>query len=247
MSDDDPLDVALHAMRERVDGASARASTTRTQILERARRDRRSRRRVALVVLPLAAAFAASVAWGAVTGRLSRWIIASSTPPTVPAATADAQSGRAIDPPVASAPLALPEIGDAGAATESVPSTDPAASGASLLGTPSTASPRTPRSPPAVASASSAEQALYATAHRAHFEAHDSAAALRGWDAYLATYPNGHFALEARYNRAICLVRLGRRDEARQALAPFARGDFGGYRQREAANLIDALAPADGG
>jgi hypothetical protein len=84
---------------------------------------------------------------------------------------------------------------------------------------------------------------MYAAAHSAHFAVRDPAAALRGWDAYLATYPNGRFAQEARYNRAIALVRLGRATDARTALAPFADGTYGGYRQPEARALLEALPP----
>jgi hypothetical protein len=40
------------------------------------------------------------------------------------------------------------------------------------------------------------------------------------------------------------LVRLGRRDEARAALTPFASGELGGYRQAEARELLTAF---DGG
>jgi hypothetical protein len=64
---------------------------------------------------------------------------------------------------------------------------------------------------------------------------------LRGWDAYLSAAPRGRFAPEARYNRALTLIRLGRRDEAREALRPFAEGAHGDYRRDEAARLIDAL------
>jgi hypothetical protein len=83
--------------------------------------------------------------------------------------------------------------------------------------------------------------ALYAAAHRAHFVDRDPAAALRAWDTYLAVAPSGPFAPEARYNRALALVRLGRRAEARDALAPFAAGAFGGYRATEARALLGAL------
>jgi hypothetical protein len=84
--------------------------------------------------------------------------------------------------------------------------------------------------------------ALYREAHRAHFVQRDSRAALAAWDRYLAAHPRGSFALEARYNRALCLVRLGRHDAARQALAPFAAGDVGGgYRRTEASALLEAL------
>lgn len=64
----------------------------------------------------------------------------------------------------------------------------------------------------------------------------------RAWNAYLAAAPEGPFAPEARYNRAITLVRLGRLDEARRALEPFARDVDGGYRTREARTLLEAMA-----
>ena len=84
--------------------------------------------------------------------------------------------------------------------------------------------------------------ALYRVAHNAHFRARDFRAALRGWDAYLNAYPRGTFAVEARYNRAICLVRLDQKDEARRALSPFAKGEVAhGYRQAEAKKLLEAL------
>jgi hypothetical protein len=86
--------------------------------------------------------------------------------------------------------------------------------------------------------------ALYRAAHQAHFVAHDASAALAGWNAYLAAAPRGRFALEAHYNRALCLVRLGRTDEARRALEPFATGAAGGYRQAEARTLLDAMSGA---
>jgi hypothetical protein len=88
-----------------------------------------------------------------------------------------------------------------------------------------------------------AELELYRTAHRAHFTDHDSVAALAAWNAYLAKAPAGRFVLEARYNRALCLVRLERKAEARKALEPFARGAFGGYRKREATELLEVLGP----
>jgi hypothetical protein len=67
-----------------------------------------------------------------------------------------------------------------------------------------------------------------------------SARRLAAWDAYLATYPRGRFALEARHNRALSLFRLGRTVGGRAALAPFADGSLGGYREREARELDDA-------
>ena len=84
--------------------------------------------------------------------------------------------------------------------------------------------------------------AAYRHAHELHFRGSDAKAALAAWDAYLAAFPNGRFAEEARYNRGIALVKLGRRDDAKAVLAPFARGEVDhGYRQREARALVDAL------
>jgi hypothetical protein len=57
----------------------------------------------------------------------------------------------------------------------------------------------------------------------------------------LRAYPRGHYALEARYNRALTLVRLGRTEEASRALRPFAEGTSHGYRQAEASALLEAL------
>jgi hypothetical protein len=66
--------------------------------------------------------------------------------------------------------------------------------------------------------------------------------ALSAWDAYLRVADRGVLVPEARYNRALCLVRLGRSAEARKALEPFARGAFGDYRRAEAEALLRALS-----
>jgi len=86
---------------------------------------------------------------------------------------------------------------------------------------------------------------LYRRAHHLHFVQRNPRAALAAWDRYLASEPRGRFALEARYNRAISLVRLGRRGAALAALRPFAEGAYRGYRQREARQLIEALEQVD--
>jgi hypothetical protein len=83
---------------------------------------------------------------------------------------------------------------------------------------------------------------LYKKAHRLHFQEQKWAQALEAWNDYLREQPNGSLSVEARYNRALALVRLGRRDEARAALTPFARGEVaGGYRAAEAKSLLAAL------
>jgi hypothetical protein len=90
--------------------------------------------------------------------------------------------------------------------------------------------------------AEAASLQLYKQAYRLHFVEQRYAAALAAWDDYLRAAPAGRLVVEARYNRAIALVRLGRRAEAETALAPFARGEVSsGYRAREARELLDAL------
>jgi hypothetical protein len=75
---------------------------------------------------------------------------------------------------------------------------------------------------------------------------HDYAAALSAWDAFLRRLPQGSLALEARYQRALCLVRLGRRRDAERALTPFAGGrEPGAYKQAEAEALLTALRELD--
>ena len=58
----------------------------------------------------------------------------------------------------------------------------------------------------------------------------------------VAAADGGALVPEARYNRALCLVRLGRVQEAKLALTPFAHGDYAGYRRAEARALLNALS-----
>ena len=67
-------------------------------------------------------------------------------------------------------------------------------------------------------SAADPNATLFAEAHRLHFTEHDPARAVAAWDRYLAAAPRGKFAHEARYNRALALVRVGRHAEAKQEL-----------------------------
>ncbi|HEX6274894.1 MAG TPA: hypothetical protein VFZ53_17750, partial [Polyangiaceae bacterium] len=79
--------------------------------------------------------------------------------------------------------------------------------------------------------------AIYRRAHQLHFHGGAPASALRAWDAYLIAYPAGTFAPEARFNRAVCLLRLGRRAEAKAILEPIAESSFAYGRERARALL----------
>lgn len=85
------------------------------------------------------------------------------------------------------------------------------------------------------------ELAAFRRAHEAHFGGGAPLAVLALWDDYLARFAAGRLAPEARWNRAILLVRVGRVDAARAALASFASGAEGGYRQRDAEDLLRTL------
>ncbi len=84
------------------------------------------------------------------------------------------------------------------------------------------------------------QRALYMTAHRLHFGAPPSTA-LAAWDAFLAQGPRGPLAVEARYNRGVVLARMGRTEQAREALTPFANGQYGSFRKAAAERLLSGL------
>jgi hypothetical protein len=89
--------------------------------------------------------------------------------------------------------------------------------------------------------ATARELELYEAAHRAHFVEKDANSALVAWTRYLAEMKTGRFRLEARYNHALCLLRLGRTAEASAELSGFASGKYGTYRQVEARRLLEGL------
>ncbi len=101
--------------------------------------------------------------------------------------------------------------------------------------------PALPSAAPDEAPSADEESHWYGAAHAAHFSSGASGRALAAWDGYLRRYPHGTFEPEARFNRALCLVRLRLFEQASAALAPFAGGRFGAYRRDEAQRLLDWL------
>jgi hypothetical protein len=242
------LERAAAVVRNRYDGTSANATRTEDRVLQALQAHSNQRNRLPLVALPLVAALLASVAWGTVS-ESSRASVRSALHDLFASRKAVA-TGTAAARAVPVAPRAPDVVGEPPLA-EPAPSATlpaPAASPARPRSQPATSKPSAlaPQAQPlAPQGASEAEiSALYRAAHRAQFSSNDPALALGLWDRYLAAAPNGSLSPEARYNRAIALARLGRNAEAAIALEPFARGDYGAYRQNEANALLNALRPS---
>lgn len=240
---DELLKEATRALREETDDEGD-GRFTRARVMASLHQGKVKRRTRLAFVLPIAACLAAGTAWGAATGRLPALFhaiseaVSLSAKPSEPKASApsgnSAKKARvaAEAAPVAEAPPPVveptPEVKPEPPKVEALVSAKPVASAPSPV-------------PSSSAAFKDTDGDLYRLAHEAHFAAHDYARALAGWNAYLQAAPNGRFATEARYNRAICLLRLGRDAEARQALTPFASGLMG-YRQNEARELLDELS-----
>jgi hypothetical protein len=218
MNDDETLGASVRVLRAAT-AAPADGEATRARVLglvERGRERRARWRRMGIVVMVvLASVTFGSAAWTALGHWRARTLVpvpAAVASSPVPHAAARASSVAIVDVPVV-APQPAPVV----------------ASGASRF--PSSPSPT-----------GEAETRAYARAHEAHFTRDAPAEALAAWNRYLAAYPNGAFVPDARYNRALCLLRLGRHTAAAQALRPFADGVFHGYRRLEAGALLDYLA-----
>jgi hypothetical protein len=155
---------------------------------------------------------------------------AEPTPRAAP--TADASQGLEAQPPIAidALPLALPA---ASSPSKPLPGSARPAVKVSV-----------PTPTPSAPAESNADLDAYRAAHRTHFDGGSPAASLAAWDRYLEDFPAGSFADDARFNRAISLIRLNRLAEARTALTPFAGAPPGSYRQAEAASLLQGLGAA---
>ncbi|HEX6273511.1 MAG TPA: hypothetical protein VFZ53_10730 [Polyangiaceae bacterium] len=238
------LSAALSAARRVFDGESPSAHDTESRILVSVRKKRRMPR--GLWAIPLAAAFGISAAFAhELAGRLAdvkKSLFADASPATNGAPSEAMKSPGAVASSVDSAPASGPPAPEATGRREASEAVSPelVAVARSAPAASASVAQSAVRSPTPVTEPAD-ELALYKEAHRAHFDDHDYASALAGWDRYLAQAPRGTFALEARYNRAVALHRLGRRAEAIEALRPFAAGTYGRYRRDEAQELIDEL------
>ncbi len=216
-----------------------------TQLRVRRSLESRARSRHQLVGVMTAAGIllGGTVSWALATGHVAAlW----SPPPPAPAVHETLAPTPAPAPPprrgqtrvTVPAPVPLPEpTPEPVIARMSEPAPAPAPS-------PETIPVEPPRRPRAVRAPAGPVEGLYRRAHEMHFHGGDARLTLAAWDAYLAAEPAGRFSIDARYNRALILVRIGRYAEAHAALLPFARGEVSpaGYHQREAEQLVERLA-----
>ena len=247
----DPLLRATAALREKYDLAPPEGDpATRARVLDSATLRRRERRIGRALLVPIAATFVLFATWAAATGRLSvsRWMdsservvptLSASAPPAH--STVASSSGQAASKDDSEHPSDEPHSPAPTTREPSLVEAAPRPSAVRANAVPSSVATQ----PVAVRNPASDEDAHYATAHAAHFEARDWPRAIEGWNAYLAAYPSGRFAPEARYNRALCLLRVGQIAKGREALAPFADGREGGYRRAEANKLLETFAEED--
>lgn len=251
----DPLSDAVHALRSTTSGKeSGPGHYTRARVLAAIRQ--KQRRRVLNVAfgIPLAAVLIGSGAWAS-QQHLPQWVERISislglrsgkTLPTAPLLppTRSAGSSRHTAKQAATTEMAdpLPSQPVSPTVSTSVPTGTPGKSMRVPERLPKIYAGRTASSGAVESPASELELSLYEQAHRMHFVQRDPQAGLAAWNEYLRRVPQGRFAVEAHYNRAVCLVRLGRTEEAKAALSPFAKGIHAGYRQAEARALIEQLA-----
>jgi hypothetical protein len=197
----------------------------------------------------IAASFVGAVAWAQATGRRPRLFERRAPEPTARSAEAPSHASKGSTAgslraePVAEAPL-LSEEADAGtdppSASKEEPSLRPVVRAPSRA--PAPVIEQTPATETRPAEEAVDLDGLYRVAHEAHFVKREPAAALAAWDAYLhAAGASGRFSIEARYYRALSLIRLGKEADARAALEPFARGEYGEYRRADAHRLLESL------
>jgi len=226
------------------DGDADIADATRLRVMRSIEAGARSRHRLVGLATTIGILFVGTVSWALATGQVAAlWTPAPeqqlappAPPPPAPPPPRHRRPAMAVNPRPSAPPEAPPpEVAPPPAPPAPPPPPPPARP---------IVAPQQPTHVPAAPPPVAPVEVLYRHAHELHFHGGDPAAALAGWDAYLAAEPDGRFSIEARYNRALVLVRLGRYAEARAALVPFARGEVApeGYRQAEAEQLVERLA-----
>jgi hypothetical protein len=271
MNDRDVLKRASEALRDATEPSADEVARLRARVLSRGKVTplRKNERKKSLRwVLPLAAAFIAGSALAATPGAFDGMLGAveryldielfgrahqaahkpaarpssepaksSALPPSPLASVTPEPDAVPVNAPV---PVPVPDSRSPSPARAAQRPVHPSSAGEAPM--PPTAVAATEASAEKVETGPSRDLELYNKAHALHFRERRYNEALFAWEEYLGLTPTPTFALEARYNRALCLLRLGHYEEARAALVPFAEGRFlNGYRRDEATRFIQAL------
>ncbi len=237
----DVVDDALSALREEGALDPQRKAAMRDRLLTSSTK----RLRVGRWLLPMVAVFGVASAWAAATH--SRWHEPSaSTPPdlggaqpTIMTAAKPIETAPAAESSTAAVPSAVTAVASSSEAP--VDSPQPRSTQRRVAAAHDSAA-AAPSSPPNAPSDAERRALLaYRDAERLQFSESNYAGALAAWDRFLPLAGSSPLAFDARYDRALCLFHLGRIEEARRALAPFANAAPGAYRQAEARALLDSL------
>jgi len=238
------LDDHVSALRD-LGGEVGDGSTTRLRV-RRSLEQGHGMRRHAGILVALMVLLVASASWGFATGKIQK--LFAHEPAAVPGAVIEPNAPAKIATAPTPAPVPAPVIEPTPAPP---PVIEPAP--APVLDAPAPPAPPAPvarpariaKSAPVVVTALAAPtmSPLYAHAHELYFHGGDYAKALDALDDYLVKEPTGQFVVEAKYNRALCLIHLGQLTDAKLALLPFAQGEVtpAGYRQSEAKTLIEKI------
>lgn len=254
----DPLLAALAAYREEHTGSSVRVALVRRRVMGGASQKRERRGKLLRFVAPIAATFVVSAALAAtepgrarvqqVFERLEVLLSGEAPLPTLPVratrAGAEARETPPLDPKgsAASPKQVLPQV----VTLDELPLATPHASGVRTSeALAPLASPDATATLPSVPVSADPDLLAYQRAHVLHFRGAPPKAALAAWDAYLAAFPGGTFALEARLNRAVCLARLGNERGAKRALGEIA-GNEDAHGRARANTLLEAISPRSG-
>jgi len=243
-----PLDEAARSLREQTQGAKLTPDESDAGlhlVLRGVRTAARRRRAIRLVTVQLCAVFVGFGAWAAGTGKLAQLspfyeapqIETLPTPPSRPRRTA-------APPPVADVAGSVDD--DAQVAVPVPPVEEPPAQTTTRPVTsrrtsvPPQLSPVEPPVAPPLAPPAVDPLSEYRVAYRTQFVDKDLERAVELWSRYLRL-GDAVLSVDARFNRAVALARLMRTNEARTELAPFADGEYGGYRQIEAQRILKWL------
>lgn len=249
---DDLLSKMTRALAEEHDGATAVPGATRARVVRTLAERKPRRRKWRAIGLPALALFGGSTAWAAATGHLPKAVervvsvfigeaeeveTASVTPPKK-------KLGNWTAPPAPveeAAPVQENVAEEEAALVEERISEEPAPVRSPSINHPTPSVTNGAKKAAALPPEDHTDLLTYQAAHRAHFQEGNCTSAVAGYRKYLSEQPGGTFALEAKYNLGVCLIRTGQTAEAKRLLQPFADGTHGNYRKQKSQELIEAL------